>query len=103
MISIIKKIINPIEILRAIWFHKNQKKHIKSSEDLELMLYSKIIRNDMLHYGYFDDIHIHPDTISIKDLENAQMKYVEIIIIRHLILGCLASRPHSNFSLIVLE
>tara|TARA_Y100000590_G_scaffold417009_1_gene516300 strand:- start:6262 stop:7152 length:891 start_codon:yes stop_codon:yes gene_type:complete len=80
MISIIKKIINPIEILRAIWFHKNQKKHIKSSEDLELMLYSKIIRNDMLHYGYFDDIHIHPDTISIKDLENAQMKYVEIII-----------------------
>ena len=34
----------------------------------------------MLHYGYFDDINISPDSISIKDLENAQMRYVEIII-----------------------
>ena len=72
--------INPIEILKAFRFHKSQKNHIKSSEDLELMLYSKIIRNDMLHYGYFEDININPDSISIKDLENAQMRYVEIII-----------------------
>ena len=41
-----KKIINPIELIRAYNFHKNNQ-IIKSSEDLELMLYSKIIRNDM--------------------------------------------------------
>ena len=80
MNSFLKKIINPAELLRAYRFHKNQSKHIKSSEDLELMLYSKIIRNDMLHYGYFDDININADSISIKDLENAQMRYVELII-----------------------
>ena len=80
MKSVLKKLINPIELVKAYRFHKQQSKHIKSSEDLELMLYSKIIRNDMLHYGYFEDINISSDSISIKDLENAQMKYVDLII-----------------------
>ena len=80
MKSVIKKMINPIELIRAYRFHKKQSQHVKSSEDLELMLYSKIIRNDMLHYGYFDNIDLNPDSISIKDLEKAQMRYVEIII-----------------------
>ena len=80
MNSFLKKIINPIELIRAYNFHKKQSNHIKSSEDLELMLYSKIIRNDMLHYGYFENIDIEPESISINDLENAQMKYVELII-----------------------
>ena len=77
---LIKKLINPIELFKAYKFHKKQKKHIKSSKDLELMLYSKIIKTDMLHYGYFDDINIKPDSISIKDLEVAQMNYIDIII-----------------------
>ena len=80
MKSLLKKIINPLELIRAYRFHKTESKHIKSSEDLELMLYSKIIRNDMLHYGYFEDINIDSEAISIKDLENAQMRYVELII-----------------------
>jgi len=78
--NIITKILNPLQLLRAYRFHKNQKKHIKSSEDQELMLYSNIISNDMLHYGYFDDINIQDDDISLKDLEKAQMRYIEKII-----------------------
>ena len=80
MKSLIKKIINPLELIRAYQFHKNESNHIKASKDLELMLYSKIITNDMLHYGYFEDVDVDPETISIKDLENAQMKYVELIV-----------------------
>lgn len=79
MNSLIKKIINPLELIKAYKFHKKQSKHIKSSEDLELMLYSKIIKNDMLHYGYFEDVNINPESISFKDLEDAQMKYVDLI------------------------
>ena len=79
MKSLIKKLINPVELIKAYRFHKNQKKNIKVSQDLELMLYSKIIKTDMLHYGYFYDINIKSDSISIKDLENAQMNYVDII------------------------
>tara|TARA_Y100000590_G_C15624752_1_gene978938 strand:+ start:136 stop:1029 length:894 start_codon:yes stop_codon:yes gene_type:complete len=78
--NIITKILNPLELFRAYRFHKNQKKHIKSSEDQELLLYSNIISNDMLHYGYFDDINIEHDDISLKDLEKAQMRYIEKII-----------------------
>ena len=43
MKSLIKKIINPLELIRAYQFHKNESNHIKASKDLELMLYSKII------------------------------------------------------------
>ena len=78
--NIISKIFNPLELFRAYRFHKNQKKHIKSSEDKELMLYSKIISNDMLHYGYFDNVDIKSDAISLRDLEKAQMRYIEKII-----------------------
>ena len=80
MKKLIKNLINPIKLIKAYQFHKNQKKHIKASQDLELKLYSKIIKTDMLHYGYFDNINIEPDSISIKDLEEAQMRYIDIII-----------------------
>ena len=33
----------------------------------------------MLHYGYFEDPNIKPNSISLNDLENAQMKYVDLI------------------------
>jgi SAM-dependent methyltransferase len=39
-----------------------------------------MLKNDMLHYGYFEDVDILPDHISISQLENAQIKYAENII-----------------------
>jgi len=47
--------------------------------DLELELYSKILRNDALHYAYFDDIDIHAEDISFSMIEHAQNRYSEII------------------------
>ena len=73
------KIINPFSIIKAIIYHKSQKKYRKSRNDLELMLYSKIITNDMLHYGYFNNIDIPADEISIKKFQDAQNNYVKII------------------------
>ena len=29
----------------------------------------------MLHFGYFDDVNIDPDTISVRDIEAAQVRY----------------------------
>lgn len=74
------KLLNPIDWFRAYRFHKTNSGYDKSSYDLELFLYSRILRNDMLHYGYFDDIHIASDTISVKQIEDAQIKYAENII-----------------------
>lgn len=72
--------LNPLEWIRAIIFSKNNSKFNKSTYDLELYLYSKILTNNMLHYGYFEDTLIETETISLKQLEDAQIKYAENII-----------------------
>jgi cyclopropane fatty-acyl-phospholipid synthase-like methyltransferase len=72
--------INPVEWIRAYRFHKSTARLDKSQFDLELYLYSKMLKNDMLHYGYFEDVAIKPETISIEQLEQAQITYAEKII-----------------------
>lgn len=72
--------LNPVRWYKAYRYQKKQPKYNKANRDLELMLYSKILSNDMLHYGYFDDPNVDPESISIKDVENAQMRYGSLII-----------------------
>lgn len=59
--SPITPFINPIEWVRAYRFNKQNAKFDKSSYDLELYLYSKILNNNMLHWGYFEDIDVKAD------------------------------------------
>jgi len=74
------QLLNPIKWIRAHQLNKQNGKYDKSKSDLELNLYSKILKNDMLHYGYFEDTTIAPDTISIKSVEDAQILYAQNII-----------------------
>jgi len=76
----ILKLLNPINWMKAYSFHKKNKNYDKSSYDLELYLYSKILRSDMLHYGYFEDPDIDPETISLKQIEEAQIYYAQKIV-----------------------
>lgn len=76
----ILKFLNPVTLMKAYSYQKKNSKYEKSSYDLELYLYSKILKNDMLHYGYFEDVNIEPEAISIKQVEDAQIKYAENII-----------------------
>ena len=73
-------LLNPIKLVKAFIYHKKKSKYVKSSNDLELHFYSKILKNDMLHFGYFDDPDIDPESISISQVEDAQIKYAEKII-----------------------
>lgn len=72
--------INPFQWIKARNFALDSLKFDKSYYDLELFLYSKILTNNMLHYGYFEDIHIQPETISFERFEEAQIAYAENII-----------------------
>jgi len=72
--------VNPVNLIRAYFYHKKSKPFVRAANDLELKLYSKILRNDMLHYGYFDKTDIQPEDISLHDIENAQMRYAEVIV-----------------------
>jgi cyclopropane fatty-acyl-phospholipid synthase-like methyltransferase len=70
---------NPVKLVQAWRFHKKTGKYNRTVNDLELKLYSKILKNDMLHLGYFDDVNTAPEFISIGHLELAQDRYAEII------------------------
>ena len=71
--------VNPVQLIQAYRFHKKTGRYDRTANDLELKLYSKILKNDMLHYGYFDDVDTAPEFISIGILEQAQSRYAEII------------------------
>ncbi len=79
MKHILTGFLNPVKWIRAIHYHKKQKPFQKAGHDLELSLYSKILRNDMLHWGYFEDPNINPEEISLKTFSDAQIKYAENI------------------------
>jgi cyclopropane fatty-acyl-phospholipid synthase-like methyltransferase len=74
------QLLNPAKWIKANNLKKKDGKYDKSKSDLELNLYSKILKNDMLHYGYFEDTTIEPESISIKSVEDAQIKYAQNII-----------------------
>lgn len=71
--------INPVEWIRARRFRKKTARFEKSSFDLELYLYSKILTNNMLHWGYFKDPSIRAEDISISRFEEAQIDYARLI------------------------
>ena len=74
------QLLNPVKWVGAYRLKKKDGKYDKSKSDLELNLYSKILKNDMLHYGYFEDTTIEPESISIKSVEDAQIKYAQNIV-----------------------
>lgn len=75
----IRQLLNPVKWIKAYQFHQHNAKFDKSTYDLELYLYSKVLKSDMLHYGYFENTAIAPEDISLKAIEDAQVKYAENI------------------------
>lgn len=79
MKKIVLDLLNPFRYLRAVRYHRSQKKFNKVVGDLELTLYANILSNDMLHLGFFDNPGIAPEDISLADVERAQIRYAEVI------------------------
>jgi 2-polyprenyl-3-methyl-5-hydroxy-6-metoxy-1,4-benzoquinol methylase len=71
---------NPVALVRAWLFHCRTNKYYKPSDDLELVLYSRILKNDMLHFGYFENGDLPVEFISLGQLEEAQKRYAEIVL-----------------------
>lgn len=76
-VSYIFRLLNPLRIFRALNYHRKQKKYCKVSHDMELRLYSEVLSNDMLHYGYFEDPQVKPEDLSFRNVEDAQVLYAE--------------------------
>jgi cyclopropane fatty-acyl-phospholipid synthase-like methyltransferase len=79
MKNILWGFLNPVRHFRAMRYKRKARQERLAGNEPELDLYARILRNDMLHWGFFDDPDIAPDTISIKDFEDAQLRYAEKI------------------------
>lgn len=79
MKHLISPFFNPVKLVQAWRFHKKTGRYDRTVNDLELKLYSKILHNDMLHLGYFDDVNTPPEFIAIGHIEQAQNRYAEIL------------------------
>lgn len=66
---------NPVAWYKAWRFHRKNAAFEKSTYDLELHLYSKILNNNMLHWGYFENTQIDPGDISLNQFQAAQQRY----------------------------
>lgn len=76
----LKPFLNPVSWFKAWRYNRQLTRQKRSAKDPELNLYSQILSNDMLHYGYFHHPDVSPETLSIKDVEEAQVQYAQNII-----------------------
>ena len=78
--SIIKRIVHPGHLIRALGLQWNRKVNKRAYDDAQLAFLSEILPGGFLHYGYFDDPDRLAANISLNDLLGAQRRYAELLL-----------------------
>lgn len=52
----------------------------RATDDAQLRLYAEILGGDFLNYGYFDAPDIPPEKLSLHDIQQAQLRYGQLLI-----------------------
>ena len=73
--NIVKRFLYPQHLFRVIQLQRNRKKKERVFDDAQLKLYARLLPGDFLHYGYFEDIDIRPEAISLNHIYQAQENY----------------------------
>lgn len=76
----LRKVIYPRHLWKVIQLQRGKKRRERAYDDPQLKLYSEILPGDFLHYGYFDDLTIQPQDISLNAIYQAQLRYAELIL-----------------------
>lgn len=78
--SVLGRGLHPKHFLRYLKLSKKMQSNARNEFDAQLKLYAQILPGDFLHYGYFDDLDIPPEKISLYDIQRAQLRYAELIL-----------------------
>ncbi|HQU71593.1 MAG: methyltransferase domain-containing protein [Calditrichaeota bacterium] len=78
--SILIKLIHPGHLWRMYQLSRQKKARSTTRANTQLKLYARILPGDFLHYGFFDNPEIAPEEMSIRDIQNAQVRYAELLI-----------------------
>ncbi|HTT11494.1 MAG TPA: methionine biosynthesis protein MetW [Burkholderiaceae bacterium] len=72
--------------LPALWRHLRSHDSDRSvwdpADDLELALYSSVFGSNFLHYGYFPELPVDPETISLATVRRAMDDYASLVVDR---------------------
>ena len=64
-------------MVRRWRLRRTHKRAPTAEENAQLLLYSRMLSGDFLHYGYFDDPDTPPEQISFDGLYRAQLRYAK--------------------------
>jgi len=67
---------------RFLHTHRADKSLWDPADDLELALYASVFGNNFLHYGYFPDLPVDPETISLATVRRAMNDYASLLVAR---------------------
>jgi 2-polyprenyl-3-methyl-5-hydroxy-6-metoxy-1,4-benzoquinol methylase len=78
--SAMRNVFHPTELLHALKLQRHRKSQAvdRVRRDPQLELYSRILKRGFLHYGYFKDPQTPPETLSFRDIEEAQLDYAKL-------------------------
>ena len=82
LLALLGRVLNPLDLFRALRLQWNRKAHKHAYDDAQLALYSKILPGDFLHFGYFDQPDVPPEEMRLADITRAQQRYADLLIER---------------------
>ncbi len=80
--QILGRALLPHHVVRWVRRRKTHRRVPTVHANAQLLLYNRMLPGDFLHYGYFDDPDIPPETISFDAIQRAQHRYAEKLLER---------------------
>jgi cyclopropane fatty-acyl-phospholipid synthase-like methyltransferase len=79
-LMVAKRVAHPRHTIEWLKRLRKKPREAKSADDAQLKLYAEILPGDFLNYGYFDDPDIAPEKLSLHDIQQAQIRYGQLLI-----------------------
>lgn len=76
------RLLNLPAMLRFMRSHSSDRSVWDPADDLELALYATVFGNNFLHYGYFPELPVDPETISLATVRRAMNDYASLLVER---------------------
>ena len=78
--SLMARMLNPQHLWTAARLHRHRRAHRRAPDDAALDFYSRILPDDFLHYGYFDDLTTRPEDMPFAEIGRAQIRYANMLL-----------------------
>ena len=79
---VLARLLNLPAMWRFMRKHSADRSVWDPSDDLELALYATVFGNNFLHYGYFPELPVDPETISLATVRRAMNDYASLLVER---------------------